>query len=51
MLPVTRAISQWKWNIYQSTPHGEPLAHFQILDSASRGVWGSLGLLKSLDAR
>jgi len=52
MIPVTEALSQWKWNIFVSdrkTSHtpSRPLSHFQILNSASRGTWGSWKLFLS----
>jgi hypothetical protein len=45
LLPLTEAVSQWKWNLYQSSPRGRPLMDFQVLDNASRGVWGALNVL------
>ncbi|KAG9765618.1 hypothetical protein KCU73_g327, partial [Aureobasidium melanogenum] len=43
MLPVSESISQLKWTWFQK-PH--PLSHFRDFDSASRGPWGCLKVLR-----
>ena len=43
--PVAECISQWKWNWFH---HERPLADFQIFDRASRGILGSVLLIKLL---
>ncbi|KAK1751795.1 hypothetical protein QBC47DRAFT_405814 [Echria macrotheca] len=48
MTPISEALSQWKWNLL--TPGGPKrrqgtLSDFELLDSASRGTWGSCRLL------
>jgi len=47
MIPISEALSQWKWNIYASGLPSRPLADFQVLDAASRGVWGSWMLFRN----
>ncbi len=43
MIPIAECISQWKWIYYSSGARS--LADFEVFDLASRGVWGSFGLL------
>ena len=49
-IPITEALSQWKWNLFafsgQGSDQSRPLADFQIVNSASRGTWGSWLLLQ-----
>ncbi|KAH8895979.1 hypothetical protein GQ53DRAFT_640953 [Thozetella sp. PMI_491] len=45
MIPVSECISQWKWNWFNSQ---RPLIDFHIFDSASRGFFGSITLLRLL---
>ncbi|KAH8891965.1 hypothetical protein GQ53DRAFT_823368 [Thozetella sp. PMI_491] len=45
MLPVVETISQWKWNLYNTSPRGRSLIEFQIIDNASRGIRGSFWAL------
>lgn len=49
LLTVATAISQMKWAYFQD--RAWPLAHFQILDDASRGPLGAAKLLWSLRAQ
>ncbi|OHW93480.1 hypothetical protein CSPAE12_07918 [Colletotrichum incanum] len=44
VIPVSESISQLKWLWYRQE---RPLKDFQDFDSASRGPWGSLQLLKT----
>ncbi|GKT48240.1 uncharacterized protein ColSpa_08421 [Colletotrichum spaethianum] len=44
VIPVSESISQLKWLWYRDE---RPLKDFQDFDSASRGPWGSLQLLKT----
>lgn len=39
MIALAETISQWKWNMFENS---RPLGDFEIIDSASRGFWGSL---------
>jgi hypothetical protein len=48
MVAVTSCLSQLKW---QHFTNPRPLSHLQLFDDASRGPWGSLGLLYNLRAR
>ncbi|KAK0718033.1 hypothetical protein B0T26DRAFT_644845 [Lasiosphaeria miniovina] len=45
MVPVAECLSQWKWNWFQRE---RPLIDFQTFDSASRGVMGSVLLMRLL---
>ncbi|KAK3346438.1 hypothetical protein B0T25DRAFT_612946 [Lasiosphaeria hispida] len=49
MNPVVQCISQWKWNWLFG--HDRPLVDFDTFDNASRGVLGSIVLLKLLKWR
>jgi len=49
MIPLAEAISQWKWNWIQK--EDRPLADLQLFDDASRGVLGSVLLLRHLSYR
>lgn len=42
MVALAETISQWKWNIFEGI---RPLIEFEIVDSASRGFWGSVQLV------
>jgi len=44
MVPVSSAVGQLKWNWYCTS---RSVAHFDKLDQASRGAWGSFKLLFS----
>ncbi|KAK4220026.1 hypothetical protein QBC37DRAFT_271690 [Rhypophila decipiens] len=48
--PVVQCISQWKWNWF-ATNDERPLADFHTFDNASRGIIGSIGLLRLLKYR
>ncbi|KAH0172827.1 hypothetical protein KCU67_g1555, partial [Aureobasidium melanogenum] len=48
MLPVSESISQLKWTWFQK-PHS--LGHFTDFDSASRGPWGCLKVLRRCHVR
>ncbi|KAG9521981.1 hypothetical protein KCV07_g3395, partial [Aureobasidium melanogenum] len=48
MLPVSESISQLKWTWFRK-PH--PLGHFTDFDSASRGPWGCLKVLRRCHVR
>ncbi|KAH0021500.1 hypothetical protein KCU78_g6088, partial [Aureobasidium melanogenum] len=48
MLPVSESISQLKWAWFQK-PHS--LSHFTEFDSASRGPWGCLKVLRRCHVR
>lgn len=43
LIPVSEGLSQSKWAWFKKKPR--PLADFDMFDQASRGPWGSLGLL------
>ncbi|KAH8896913.1 hypothetical protein GQ53DRAFT_597421, partial [Thozetella sp. PMI_491] len=43
MVPVSEAISQWKWNFYNE--NGNSLSYFGIIGAASRGTWASCEML------
>ncbi|KAF5515254.1 hypothetical protein CGCS363_v001682 [Colletotrichum siamense] len=43
LIPVLEGLSQSKWAWYKKKPR--PLTDFDMFDQASRGPWGSLGLL------
>jgi hypothetical protein len=43
LVPTAEALGQLKWDWYQSKP--KKMMDFEILDSASRGPWGSMMLL------
>ncbi|KAK0646425.1 hypothetical protein B0T16DRAFT_458346 [Cercophora newfieldiana] len=51
MTPITEAFSQWKWNLLTQKENGQgrtrSLADFEVLDSASRGTWGSWKVLRN----
>ncbi|KAK0623596.1 hypothetical protein B0T14DRAFT_495052 [Immersiella caudata] len=49
MTPITEAFSQWKWNLLSQSGQGRTrsLADFEVLDSASRGTWGSWKVLRN----
>jgi hypothetical protein len=49
MTPITEAFSQWKWNLLAQNGQGRTrsLADFEVLDSASRGTWGSWKVLRN----
>ncbi|KAK4186002.1 hypothetical protein QBC35DRAFT_465080 [Podospora australis] len=50
MIPISEAMSQWKWNLFVSKNQGElgrPVSDLQVLNAASRGTCGSLKLLVS----
>ncbi|CAG8057820.1 unnamed protein product [Penicillium salamii] len=46
---ITEGIGQLKWTWF--TRSDQPISHFRIFDSASRGLFGSLDLIWSLKAR
>ncbi|KAK0744305.1 hypothetical protein B0T21DRAFT_281774 [Apiosordaria backusii] len=48
MSPLVECISQWKWNWFDLE---RPITDFDIFDKASRGVFGSILLLKLLKGR
>jgi hypothetical protein len=48
MIPLAETMSQWKWNWFRED---RPLSDFQVFDDASRGVLGSLVLLRRLSYR
>ncbi|KAK0671937.1 hypothetical protein QBC41DRAFT_269487 [Cercophora samala] len=48
MSPVVECISQWKWNWFDLE---RPVTDFDVFDKASRGVFGSVLLLKLLRGR
>lgn len=43
LVPTAEALGQLKWDWYKNKP--KKMMDFEILDSASRGPWGSLVLL------
>ncbi|KAF4824770.1 hypothetical protein CGCSCA5_v000691 [Colletotrichum siamense] len=43
LIPVSEGLSQSKWAWFKKKPR--PLADFDMFDQASRGPWGSVGLL------
>lgn len=43
LIPISEGLSQWKWMWFKKKPR--PLADFDMFDQASRGPWGSLGLV------
>ena len=43
LVPTAEALGQLKWDWYRNKP--KKMMDFEILDSASRGPWGSLVLL------
>jgi hypothetical protein len=43
LVPTAEALGQLKWDWYRKKP--KKMMDFEILDSASRGPWGSLVLL------
>ena len=47
MVSVTACISQLKWIRFKTTRSGRRLAEFSTIDSASRGITGSVKLLFS----
>jgi len=50
MTPITEAFSQWKWNLLtqkEGSTRTRSLADFEVLDSASRGTWGSWKVLRN----
>jgi len=48
LIPVTEAVSQWKWNYFMTE---QPLSDFEVFDDASRGAWGSVLLLRRFSFR
>ncbi|CAP66458.1 uncharacterized protein PODANS_4_3660 [Podospora anserina S mat+] len=48
MSPVVECISQWKWNWFDQE---HPITDFDVFDKASRGVFGSVLLLRLLKGR
>ena len=48
LFPVTESIGQWKWNWFQQA---RPLSDFQVFDSASRSVVGSLTMARRVQLR
>lgn len=48
ILVISTGLGQLKWSWFRQA---QPLDHLAIYDDASRGVWGSLGLLFSLRRR
>ncbi|KAK5654198.1 hypothetical protein OQA88_7629 [Cercophora sp. LCS_1] len=41
MAVVAEALAQWKWNLASTKEPNSKVYHFSILDSSSRGPWGS----------